>query len=571
MIRARRVLILFLLAMTACVSPLFSLYQPDTVYSGTGEVIPVGSRLYELFDDLFLLCGYASPSTSRPWTVSEARSELSKIDKAALNGYADHLYCEISDIISERKEHDLFVEFSLSPEMYIHTNDKFGLEENWKYGYTDRNPLAYMGINAYQKGFYFHLELTYGLSRAGSKDTIVSLRDYVESTLGKTYEGVGDAENEFGYSGAFENIKVTAESEVYSPFFVFNGVGPADLETPRSAYLTYAWDGFSVGFYRGRKVWGRSRIGNFIYDEHVERYHYISAKTFNSRFSFDFTLMAPEAYLGGSSDTRDYGPTRRFFLSHRLEYRFRNNMKLAISENVMYLATHFADFQYMNPSNFYHNNLNSGQFNAIAHVEFEYAPCTGLQLYSQLAVDQGSVPFFEDNATEDLAAGLTIGAEYLFALKEAIVDLNLEAVYASPALYRRDAPDFIIATGSRISTDYLSIPSFTYMGFRYGGDTLAFRLDAEYKKDDFRVYANQTVLLNGSFTKYDRYTSGMFSDVFLSGDVVPVSLTNVGVVYLFDLKDKINCTLFTDACLINYDGNSDLQLSCGVKASYRKR
>ena len=63
----------------------------------------------------------------------------------------------------------------------------------------------------------------------------------------------------------------------------------------------------------------------------------------------------------------------------------------------------------------------------------------------------------------------------------------------------------------------------------------------------------------------------MFSDVFLSGDVVPVSLTNVGVVYLFDLKDKINCTLFTDACLINYDGNSDLQLSCGVKASYRKR
>ncbi|MBP5162471.1 MAG: hypothetical protein ILP16_05785 [Spirochaetales bacterium] len=571
MIRTRRILILVLLAMTACITPLFSLYQSDSVYSGAGEVIPVGSRLYELFDDLFLLCGQVSPSTSRPWTVSEARSELSKINETALSGYAKHLYDEISEIIAERKEHDFFVEFSLNPEIYVHSNTDFGLEENWNYGYTERNPFAYMGVNAYQKGFYFHFELTYGLSRAGSKDTLVSLRDYVENTLGKTYEGVGDAENEFGYSGAFEDIKVTARSEVYSPSFVFNGKGPADLETPRSAYLTYAWDGFSIGIYRGRKVWGRSRIGNFIYDEHVERYHFISAKTFNSRFSFDFTIMAPESYLGGNSDTRDYGPTRRFFLSHRLEYRFKDNMKLAISENVMYLATHFADFQYMNPASLYHNNLNSGQFNAIAHVEFEFAPCAGLQLYSQIAVDQGSVPFFEDNATEDLAAGLTVGAEYVFAAGEAIVDLNLEAVYASPALYRRDAPDFIMATGSRIDDDYLSIPSFTYMGFKYGGDTLGFRFDAEYKRGGLCVYANQTVLFCGGFTKYDRYTSGMFSDVFLSGDVVPVSLTDAGVRYSYDLMDSLNCTLFADACLICCDSSTDIQVSCGVRASYRKR
>lgn len=571
MIRARRVLLLIILFLAAGVLPVFSLYQPDIRYSGAGEVIPVGSRVYDLFDDLFLLCGHTTPSTSRPWTVSEARSELSKINTSALSSHARKLYDEISAIICADKDHDLFVEFSLSPEVYVHSNSDFCLEEYWNYGYTERNPLAYAGINAYQKGFSFHMELSYGLSRAGSGDTIVSLRDYVENSLGKTYEGVGDAANEFGFSGELEDVRVSSSSEVFSPVFVFNGIGPADLETPRAAYLTYACDGFSIGFYRGRKVWGRSRMGNFIYDEHVERYHYISAKTFNSAFAFDFTIMAPEAYLGGNNDTRDYGPSRRFFLSHRLEVQMLDNMKLAISENVMYLASYFADFQYMNPANLFHNNVNSGQFNAIAHVEFEYAPCSGLQLYSQLVVDQGSVPFFEDSADEDLAAGLTIGAEYLFAAGEGLIDMNLEAVYATPALYRRDAPDFIIATGSRISDNYLSIPAFTYMGFRFGGDTLGFRFDAEYKRDGLHVYANQSVILNGSFTKYDRYIPGMFSDVFLSGEITPVSLSDVGVSYSFDLPGKINCTLFADACLIYYDSNTDIQLSCGAKASYRKR
>ena len=571
MIRARRVLLLIILFLAAGVLPVFSLYQPDTRYSGAGEVIPVGSRVYDLFDDLFLLCGHTSPSSSRPWTVSEARSELSKINTSALSSLARNLYDEISDIISADKDHDLFVEFSVSPEVYVHSNSDFCLEEYWNYGYTERNPMAYVGINAFQKGFYFHLELTYGLSRAGSGDTIVSLRDYVENSLGKTYEGVGDAENEFGYSGDLGDVRVSSSSEVYSPTFVFNGAGPVDLETPRAAYLTYAWDGFSIGFYRGRKVWGRSRIGNFIYDEHVERYHYISAKAFNSAFAFDFTIMAPEAYLGGNNDTRDYGPSRRFFLSHRLEVQIMDNMKFAISENVMYLATHFADLQYMNPATFFHNNVNSGQFNALAHIEFEYAPCPGLQLYSQIAVDQGSVPFFESSSDEDLAAGFTIGAEYLFGAGEALVDLNLEAVYATPALYRRDAPDFIIATGSRISDNYLSIPNFTYMGFKYGGDTLGFRLDAEYKKGGLQVYANQTVILNGSFTKYDRYTPGMFSDVLLSGEITPVSVSDAGVRYSFDLPRKIDCTLYADACLIYYDSNMDIQLSCGAKVSYRKR
>ena len=129
MIRARRVLLLIILFLAAGVLPVFSLYQADIRYSGAGEVIPVGSRVYDLFDDLFLLCGHTTPSTSRPWTVSEARSELSKINISALSSHARKLYDEISAIICADKDHDLFVEFSLSPEVYVHSNSDFCLEE----------------------------------------------------------------------------------------------------------------------------------------------------------------------------------------------------------------------------------------------------------------------------------------------------------------------------------------------------------------------------------------------------------------------------------------------------------
>ena len=138
MIRARRVLLLIILFLAAGVLPVFSLYQPDIRYSGAGEVIPVGSRVYDLFDDLFLLCGHTTPSTSRPWTVSEAISEFSKINTSDLSSQARKLYDEISAIIFADKDHGLFVEFSLSPEVYVHSNSDFCLEEYWNqvHGFT---------------------------------------------------------------------------------------------------------------------------------------------------------------------------------------------------------------------------------------------------------------------------------------------------------------------------------------------------------------------------------------------------------------------------------------------------
>ena len=65
------------------------------------KTFPLNSEIYELMDDLYSLQGLARPSTSRPWSQSEAKLILSRIDESTLNSAEKRLYDRIQDIISE--------------------------------------------------------------------------------------------------------------------------------------------------------------------------------------------------------------------------------------------------------------------------------------------------------------------------------------------------------------------------------------------------------------------------------------------------------------------------------------
>ncbi|MBQ2528053.1 MAG: hypothetical protein II544_04805, partial [Spirochaetales bacterium] len=54
-------------------------------HAADGKVFPIGDEIYGLFDLLFVSAGYVQPSTSRPWTASEARNELSKLNTGRLD------------------------------------------------------------------------------------------------------------------------------------------------------------------------------------------------------------------------------------------------------------------------------------------------------------------------------------------------------------------------------------------------------------------------------------------------------------------------------------------------------
>ena len=408
--------------LSCLLSVLLSVFLLSAYYPGNGNgfhydgmVIPIGNEIYDLMDSLFILEGKGLPSTSRPWTVSEAKNELGKLDKDSLSSESFELYKEIDGMLAYEKANDISLTLNFSPEMYAHTNDTYNREELWNYGYEDRNHMFRVSLDNSTGGFYGHLELSGGIGVVSGEDAAsrITLKSYVENNLGKDWNGVGSeypADDE-----ELSSIYVITNETNYSKNFVINAPSGSntDMNMPRRAYLDYAGSNFSVGFYKAQKEWGNNSIGNFIFDRHHDYYDTLTLKTFSPDFSFEYTWMFPETYPGGKNGYSDSNPnSRRIFLAHRLEFRAFDRLSVALSENVMYRFSSLPDIPLMNPAFFYHNNVNNGQFNALAHVEVAYSILSGLLVYGQFSLDQGSFPGFEDPTTEDHAVGMSLGLEW---------------------------------------------------------------------------------------------------------------------------------------------------------------
>jgi len=182
-----------------CILALFSFSCAFAFGSGAvgvpvakGVLIPIGNEVYALMDDLFVLSGNSVPSTSRPWTVSEALNELSKIDRSLLSSNESVVYDAVSARLSETSDTWVSLKFEVSPEAYTHTNgDSYNREEYWRYGYSDRNHFASISLDNSIGGFYGHLELSMGLGMVSGDDaaTAKSIKRYVEEDLEKPWGG----------------------------------------------------------------------------------------------------------------------------------------------------------------------------------------------------------------------------------------------------------------------------------------------------------------------------------------------------------------------------------------------
>ena len=518
------------------------------VFCSPGEVIPVGDQFYDIIDALFVLDGQTVPSGSRPWTKAEAENELSKLDMTAMCQAVLDLYSQVIGYLEDNVS-SVRVGLSLSPEIYGHINQEFNAEDKWPFDYNRRSRILVPSLDISVGGFSFHTELSFGIGRTSSED-------------------------EFGHYGNLESFPVDVSdrllvisSEIYSPLFRSNipKSNESEVQTPLFAWLTYAWDNGSIGLYKAKKEWGITKLGNYIYDKHVSSYSFVSAKFFNSVVNLDFSLMFPYSYLGGSAKayTMEY---QRLFLSHRVQVQILKNLSVALSENVMYWLKDGFEPLFANPALIYHNNVEDNLFNALAHLEFEFVPLRGLRFYSQIGVDQGSVPGFEDPSQEDLAAGLTIGGEYFFLLNGGIACIGLEGAMVTPAMYRRGAqyPDFIIADSTIINdNNYTMIPFFTYMGFPYGGDAHMARMGFSYRKGGLSSFFSSTLVWKGEQSFMTPMTS--HSSFELTGDVKFYTILESGIEYRMCLAERFPICLKTviDG-VFDSDKGFDLQVTVGA-------
>ena len=133
------------------------------------RTFPLDCEIYELMDDLYSLQGLARPSTSHPWSQSEAKLILSRIDESTLNSAEKRLYDRIQDIISKNlrwnfSDFALGLKIDLALEGYMHSNDTdFVLDTDWLRGFESRRPLAKLSMD-FSVGslFYTYCDLQYG-------------------------------------------------------------------------------------------------------------------------------------------------------------------------------------------------------------------------------------------------------------------------------------------------------------------------------------------------------------------------------------------------------------------------
>ena len=82
---------------------LFLIVLPLCAGTAGGKVFVLSDPIYGMMDSLFLSCGHALPSSSRPWTAAEAASELSKLDGVVLDAGQTELRRRIEEMIGEEE------------------------------------------------------------------------------------------------------------------------------------------------------------------------------------------------------------------------------------------------------------------------------------------------------------------------------------------------------------------------------------------------------------------------------------------------------------------------------------
>ena len=539
-----------------------------------GKVFPIGHEVYRLFDSLFIASGYVQPATSRPWTAAEARNELSRIDVSVLDENQKALYSRIEQMIAPpEKDESVRVGVEFSPEAYIHTNEAYATDDMWTYSFTERKPFATLSLDASLGSFYTYCELGYGWGRTTNKDEAMTLQAIAEAE-NKDWIGLG-AIVPISDGGT----QIVTKSDVYSGTFRFNfpAITQIEIDVPRRTNIVFAWAHASVGIYKDRKEWGSSGIGNFIFDSHVSAYNYTTLKIFGQKFAFDYTLMIPAQTYSNSQGAEKPAEFRRVFAAHRLDWYALKNLSFAMSENIMYRFD-TPDLDILNPAGIYHNQTNSILINAIAHLEAQYVPFPGFRLFFQYSLDQATAPTESD--VQDSAMGYSGGMSFSHVGEKGILNLSLEGAYTDSAFYRRNHVDFIIWTNNSTNAPYTRYPIFTYIGFRYGGDTAALRFDADYAAHSgIGLYGNASVIWQGSFGMLDSHNKDNDNSKepnrrlkSPSGDVNVSVVLEGGVTYEtalfgFPLKAFLDVAWLSGVKGYTGTAGNDLQISVGFSVN----
>lgn len=486
---------------------------------------------------LYLDAGYALPFSAGPYSGRELLTMLEHLPVNQLSPWGKEQY----GLMVRRLEKDagkkhVALGVGVAQEFYAHTNaDKtwFQGRDNWARGWNEQKPFLDPSFQMRVGGFFF-ADIDYAIE---------TNRNMVED----------DGQDQFGSDWLWMN------TPYIGPEGKFN-----DSNVPKRAFLSLGGNHWSLQIGRDQLSWGNGTTGNLLVSDNLTYHDMIRFTAFDGKFRYTALISAfphPQNYYYYATDeTSVHNGVHSFgvydedsgtwvtdqhgyfngllaFMAHRFEWRMLDDkLSLAVTEGAMYMSKdNQVNLTYLNPLLVYHNNYARSMMNSIYTVEADYTCFPGLNLYSQIVLDD---PFsidepnpYTDDKADPMEMGGLVGTTWTKPVDKGLFSLNFETAYTTPYLYLRDAGtqpkdgkgkrqelgqyglNFVVAV--RESTEGGIYWDERFMGYRWGGDALVGNLRACYEvPGKWSVTGNLFAMAHGTFDKWTLYSQ-------VNGDELP--------------------------------------------------
>lgn len=481
------------------------------------KIYAVDDPVIDYLESLSLLTGLSLPSTTGPFSGSEIKAMLERINYNSLSFFEKELYDKISDKIESDASSPVFTASLLvSPEAYINSNYSssfFQTRDKWYRGWSRQKQLLNI-ITEEHVGENFYGFFNFSIGTAKDHTT-----------------------RSFGDSILWTNI----------PFLLQNDMKQLDFNFPLRAFVSAGGVHWSLFIGRDRLSWGNGKTGNFIIGDHIKYHNAAYFKAYDKSFKYTFLISAfphPRNYYAKDGNVTgmkysrnglgrgqsDYMNGIAAFIAHRLEWNIVPSVSLTLTEGVMYMsADNKIDLIAFAPAMMYHNNYTRSNTNSILALEADWTVFKGFNLYGQIVIDESVLPGEENPRTttkeaEPNGRGLLMGATYKKALGKGILTFNLEGAVTDPYLYLRDGDaqagetdreqtngrwgiNYVVALREMSGAGGTENYNLDFLGYRYGGDAIVAYLSAGYLvPDKWSMGGSFFFMIHGTHDKYTAWT-----------------------------------------------------------------
>lgn len=406
--------------------------------------------------------GIVQFSDRAPLTLCQIRSMLGEIDYDSLSPAGRLHYDKIIDFFNESAftvSASIFqarIEPALNLEGFVKTNDA----APWFYDRFEKKRFLEFPVTLALADFAaFYADFSIGMNKSAMQ------RNY-------TYVNIPTGESSF---------------DVNFPHNAYGSVGYAFTDTV----------GFNLYVSNMPQSFGRAETGSIIQSEYLADATSAAATFYSPIFQ----------YTGAITQYN----SRRYLYSHKFDARIGKKVQISAMEAALPYGD--MDLRFFNPMMFLHNYASwldyqedGTDVGSFFGLKVNVAPCKRLRLFALWSITQFQLPtelsdndMDKDNYVPN-AMGVQAGVESYIPIKGGHLHLNLEGYFAQPYLFINSSPNWsFVKTSSESSSG--SSDFYEWLGTRYGPDTLAATLRAEYEVlDKWSAGCKYLFLARGEFS-----------------------------------------------------------------------